>query len=232
MKANQSEWPTVGAGVWAQWRPNQWYHGTVERRTELGYYIVFDDGDVAELPRALLACDRAPQGQELLPGTRALALWHNGQLYPATLAARTPEGRYRMRFDDRDWRSVHPDDLRLLAERIVAGRAARVGSAVWAQWGPNAWYPGQVERAGPCEFHVLFDDGDRADLPLALIAPDETPRVSDLWVGRRVLARRQEDTFYPGTIAQLTPDAEAVVHFDDGKSEVVEAEALRLLCTV
>ena len=42
----------VGDTVWAQWKPNAWYHGKVDRLTDIGFKVNFDDGDT------LMRCNR------------------------------------------------------------------------------------------------------------------------------------------------------------------------------
>ena len=62
-----------------------------------------------------------------------------------------------------------------------------VGDKVRAQWRPNAWYPGKASKGCAIGLHVVFDDGDEADLPVALIVVDTAPQKNTVKVGSRVL---------------------------------------------
>lgn len=81
----------------------------------------------------------------------------------------------------------------LVVASLVPSRAAadapKVGDKVWAQWKPNDWYPGKVAKACPTGLHVVFDDGDEADLAVSLIAVDEC---------RRSTTSRSAATSWPG----------------------------------
>lgn len=102
----------VGAVVWAQWTPNSWYHGRVDRTCPGGLHVQFDDGDRACRSFSLIAVD---QGARLVrPNARVLAPWRNGRMYPGRVAARLPNGLYQIRFDDGAMTSVPLRSLRTI----------------------------------------------------------------------------------------------------------------------
>src|SRR5213592_380519 len=67
----------------------------------------------------------------------------------------------------------------------AAQEKAKAGDVVWAEWKPNAWYHGTIAKVDGKDFHIAFDDGDKAIL--------DTPKI--------VLDRAQErhgEGRYPG----------------------------------
>ena len=102
----------VGAVVWAQWTPNSWYHGRVDRTCPGGLHVQFDDGDQACRSFAQIAVD---QGARLVrPNARVLAPWRNGKMYPGRVTARLPNGLFQVRFDDGDSRAVALGSMRTI----------------------------------------------------------------------------------------------------------------------
>lgn len=93
--------PKVGDKVWAQWKPNAWYHGTIDAPCDWGVHVKFDDGDQGCFPRELVAVDQPIAPANLVPGTRVLAIWSNGKYYPATVTGKPAGGKVDVFFDDR-----------------------------------------------------------------------------------------------------------------------------------
>jgi hypothetical protein len=219
--------PKVGDVVWAQWKPNGWYRGKADKKCPTGLHIVFDDGDKADLPLSLMALDQAPKEAQVKVGSRVLGMWTDNRFYPGTVV-KIGGGNYDVKFDDGESRSVGLDDLRLLAVKPAANQTAKAGDKVWAQLRPNDWHQGKAAKKCPLGLHVVFDDGDKADLPMELIARDQAPKKAQVKVGARVLAPWTDGRHYPGTVAKAG-DGEYEVKFDDGESRSVGLEDLRLL---
>jgi hypothetical protein len=220
--------PKAGDTVWAQWRPNAWYHGKAAKAADVGLHIDFDDGDKADVPVSLVALDRAPKKRDVQVGTRTLALWTDGRYYPGTVTEITAKGEYQIQFDDGATLAVALADLRPLAVTTAPARTAKAGDKVLAQWRPNAWYPGKVGKTTGLGLHVDFDDGDQADLPAPLVAIDRAPKKKDVQVGTRVLGLWTNGTFYPATVTEIK-DGTYHVQFDDGDESSVGLDDLRLL---
>lgn len=219
--------PKVGDKVYAQWRPNAIYHGKADKAVDVGFHITFDDGDRGDIPLALIAVDRAPKKADVKVGTRTLALWVDGVYYPGWITA-IVQDKYQIQFDDGDTRAVGLDELRPTAGKTSAMAAPKVGDKVWAQWKPNDWYHGKVSKTTDVGLHVAFDDGDQADLPLALVCHDRAPKAADVKAGSRVLGLWTDDKFYPGTITAVEGGKYSVT-FDDGDTRIVGLDQLRLL---
>lgn len=113
-------------------------------------------------------------------------------------------GKHRIDFDDGDTRWLDEADIRPIASESKAGIVPRPGDLVWAQWAPNAWYHGRVERITAVGLYIVFDDGDEADVAIALTAVDREPAKGSLALGMRVVARWTDDRFYPGTIDEIS----------------------------
>jgi hypothetical protein len=113
-----------------------------------------------------------------------------------------------------------------MAVSLSAG-SFRTGDRVYAQWLPNAWYPGKI--AGDCRlgWEVLFDDGDRKCCSPHHIVLDRVPAEKELVVGARVLALWTNGKFYPGIIASVEGDR-YFIQFDDGDTRRVTGEDIRL----
>ena len=216
--------PKVGDVVWAQWRPNAWYHGKVDKPCTAGLHVAFDDGDQACIAPGLIAVDRSAAAADLKPGTRVLAKWTDGKLYPANVRRGDSGGKVAVQFDDRATLEVQASDTRILPSASVA---SKVGDVVWAQWTPNSYYHGKIDKACDAGLHVAFDDGDQDCIPAGLIAVDRAPRDADVKAGTRVLAM-WNGKLYPATVSEATGGT-FKVQFDDGATSSVKAADLRLL---
>jgi hypothetical protein len=219
--------PRVGDVVWAQWRPNAWFHGKVDKVVPVGLHVTFDDGDQADLAVSLITVDVAPKQEQVKVGTRVLAT-RAGKPFPGAVSA-IAGGKYTIQFDDAMTETVALADLRLLAVNLVADRTAKVGDVVWAQWRPNSWHHGMADKKTPLGLHVTFDDGDKSDLPLCHIIVDRAPKKEDVKVGSRVLAKFIGGRFFPGTVTEVTADGQYAILFDDTDKLTVGLADLRLL---
>ncbi|MFC2082411.1 DUF4537 domain-containing protein [Candidatus Bipolaricaulota bacterium] len=231
----------VGDAVWAQWRPNDWYPGTLAEETSLGFVVVFDDvtgvPDVAEdLPssaeihNSLIILDRAPEADQVGIGARVLAEWPDDEwYYPATVVSDAEGGLYDVVFDDRDVTTADLSQLRLRGELAELFHIPDVGDRVWSQWEPGDWYPGTLTDKSTIGFHVLFDDETEADRPASLVVVDLAAEAEQVSILSRVLAQRADKWFYPGTVAAVTDGGLYDILFDDGDREIVPLDALRLL---
>ena len=103
---------TAGSAVWAEWTPNNWYHGKVGAPCEAGYTINFDDGDVKCCARAVIATDTPPPAGLVKTGTRVVAEWTNGRYYPGRITSVDGE-TYHVNFDDGDQRDVGLHQIRI-----------------------------------------------------------------------------------------------------------------------
>ncbi len=101
------------------------------------------------------------------------------------------------------------------ASSVVAQPIPEVGDRVWAQWTPNAWFPGTVGRTMDVGLHIEFEDGDKADLPVSLVVPDRNPNATAVTVGSRVIARWHDNRYYPGTVTSIA-NQHYDIAFDDG----------------
>jgi hypothetical protein len=219
--------PKAGDMVWAQWRPNDWYHGKATKACPIGLHVVFDDSDEADVPVSLMALDQAPKKTEVKVGSRVLAQRNDGRLYPGTVT-KAADGKYDVQHDDSETATVGLAQLRLLAVNPMANRTAKAGDKVWAQWRPNDWYHGKVSKACPTGLHVVFDDGDEADLSVTLIGLDQAPKKNEVKVGSRVLAQWTDGKLYPGTVTKLA-DGKYDILFDDSDTTTVGLGQILLL---
>lgn len=218
--------PKVGDTVWAQWRPNSWYHGKVDKTCPLGLHIQFDDGDQACIHASMAAVDSAPKAADVKVGTRVLAKWTDGKYYPATV--RGVGKTFDVQFDDRAKLGVPIDGLRLLSTAGAATSFA-AGDVVWAQWKPNGWYHGKVATACDAGFHVKFDDGDEECIPPSLIAMDEGATTDAVKVGLRVIATWTDGRYYPGIVAKDLGSGSYQIAFDDGDKGAAKPGNMRIL---
>lgn len=90
----------VGDVVWAEWKENDWYKGKISKASPKGYTIDFDDGETATVKATQLALDKAPDKAGVVKGTRVLAKWEDGRLYPAKVAEIKKTGAVTVDFED------------------------------------------------------------------------------------------------------------------------------------
>jgi DNA repair protein Crb2 Tudor domain len=119
--------------------------------------------------------------------------------------------------------------LVVLATSAPAQAPPKAGDVVWAEWQPNKWFHGKIARVEAKEFHIAFDDGDKAIVEAAKVAVDRTPkRELVAVVNTRVLAKFTKAKFYPGKVTGFSSN-NFDIKFDDGDTDVVDLKDLRLL---
>lgn len=218
--------PRVGDRVLAQWAPNAWYPGKVDRACEGGLHVAFDDGDQACISvEGLMAVNRRPASGDVSEGTRVAAMWTDGRYYPATVAEVLDHG-LRVRFDDHATRRVLLSEVRPIAGPDHVPPPAE-GTVVWAQWKPNSWYRGTTGAPCPGGVLVNFDDGDKACVAPPLIADAAPPSEDHVEPGARVLAIWSNGRLFPGTVIGIRRDGRHLVRFDDRAQAPAAAYDLR-----
>src|SRR5262249_22942442 len=65
--------PKQGDIVWAEWKPNAWFHGKIAKVAGKDFHIAFDDGDKNVVDISRVAIDRAPKKNDVKVDTRVLA---------------------------------------------------------------------------------------------------------------------------------------------------------------
>jgi ribosome maturation factor RimP len=118
--------------------------------------------------------------------------------------------------------------LLVAATAVTAQEKAKAGDVVWAEWKPNAWYHGKIAKVDGKDFHIAFDDGDKAIVDASKIALDRVPKKDLVKVDTRVLAKFKQTRFYPGKIAKIDGDRYDI-KFDDGDVDNVTLDDLRLI---
>jgi hypothetical protein len=113
--ATAEEKPKAGDVVWAEWKPNAWFHGKIAKVDGKDFHIAFDDGDKAIVDTSKIALDRAPKKDMVKVDTRVLAKFKQTRFYPAKIT-KIDGDRYDIKFDDGDVGKVTLDELRLFAE--------------------------------------------------------------------------------------------------------------------
>jgi ribosome maturation factor RimP len=221
---------TVGDVVWAEFKPNFWFHGKIAKVDGKDFRIAFDDGDEAVVDGSKIALDRAPKKDMVKVETRVLAKFKQGRFYPGKIAKIDGE-HYDIKFDDSDADTVALDDLRLIgvtAPEKVTVEKVTVGDVVWAEFKPNFWFHGKIAKVDGKDLHIAFDDGDKAVVDGSKIALDRAPKKDMVKVDTRVLAKFKQGRFYPGKIAKI--DGERYeIKFDDSDVDTVALDDLRLI---
>lgn len=220
--------PRPGDTVWAQWKPNGWFKGKVDRAGAFGLKIDFDDGDRGEYAPSMMALDKAPKKGEVKAGARVLALF-GGNYFPGTVTEIDKNGTAKINFDDGDKGESAEADLRLLAVNKNNVRVPRVDDVVWAQWGPGGWYRGKVVKGGTFGTKVRFDDGDKGEYPPPLIAADAAPKKGQVKKGHRVLVSVTQDLRTSGTVTGVGQNGKATVLLDTQEVVDVDEAELRLI---
>lgn len=216
-----------GEAVWAQWKPNAWYHGKAQGACALGLQIAFDDGDSLCVHPSLVAADKAP-AEGVAVGTRALAKWTDGKPYPATVAA-VDGATCDVRFDDGTSGTSAAGDLRLLPAPEPA-RTAKVGDVVWAQWRPNVFSRGKIDETCDLGLYAQLEGGREGCYPPSLVVVDIAPDKGTVAVGARVLAKWKDGKLYPSTVTG-GDGASYLVRYDDGDTGAAALADLRLIAS-
>ena len=102
----------VGDVVWAEWVPNGWYHGKITKSCNVGWHVLFDDGDQKCCTPMQLAKDVVPAAADVKVGASVLSQWSDGKYYPGTVTAISGT-MYSVQYDDGDKGQVTLQQLRL-----------------------------------------------------------------------------------------------------------------------
>jgi hypothetical protein len=102
----------------------------------------------------------------------------------------------------------------LLVMSAASAMAQGQGDWVLARWqGGRYWFPGVIQSLGDGRAVILYDDGDRENLPTNLVRP------YDWAVGTRVQCNYQgAGTWYEGRITAVA-NATIDILYDDGDRE-------------
>ena len=84
--ATAQEKAKVGDVVWAEWKPNDWYHGKIAKVDGKDLHIAFDDGDKNVVDASKIAQDRVPKKDQVKVDTRVLAKFKKTRFYPGKIA--------------------------------------------------------------------------------------------------------------------------------------------------
>jgi len=108
--------PRVGDVVYAQWQPNDWYHGKIGAKTAKGFRIDFDDGDKKVVASEEIAIDKAPARREVKEESRVVAKWpDDGRFYPGKVGRIRDDGKFHINFDDGGEANVVLQDIRFIS---------------------------------------------------------------------------------------------------------------------
>ncbi|MBX3720476.1 MAG: DUF4537 domain-containing protein [Turneriella sp.] len=102
----------AGLAVWAEWKPNAWYHGTIAESCAEGWLFHFDDGDKKCCPAADIAADTIPAAGDVRKGSKVVAEWTDMRYYPGKISAVSGDS-YSIQFEDGDKRDVDISKIRL-----------------------------------------------------------------------------------------------------------------------
>jgi hypothetical protein len=113
--ATAQEKAKAGDVVWAEWKPNAWFHGKIAKVDGKDFHIAFDDGGKAVVTASKIALDQAPKKDMVKVDTRVLAKFKQTRFYPGKIT-KIDGDRYDIKFDDGDTDNVGLDELRLLGQ--------------------------------------------------------------------------------------------------------------------
>jgi hypothetical protein len=212
-----------GERVFACWHDLFWYPGVVLGSNEGQYHVLLDDGN-----QALLGGNRI-RSLELQAGERVFCRFKGGpEFHPGEVTHREGEGQGEMihiQYDDGDEETTSIRLVRLLRDDWLPATAAanvQPGDRVFGCWFDSHWYPGVVLDVDGKRVHVLFDDGDQAQL-----TPDRL-RTLTINVGDRVYCRQKGGpAYFP---CEVTKKQGEVLHvqYEDGKEETTSVRLVRL----
>ncbi len=92
--------PKVGDSVLALWEADQAYFlATVVEKSDAGFLVVFEDGDMATVPAGKI------KENNLKVGSKVTSRWTDGQYYPGTISKAVGRAFY-IKYDDGEERWV------------------------------------------------------------------------------------------------------------------------------
>ncbi len=196
-----------------------WYPGSVLRTENDMVFVSFDDGSAAQI-----SADKV-KPLNLEAGERVEGRYMAGSTFYPGVLSRVEGDIVHVHYDDGDEETTLVRFLRLEkdawlppSEKLDIG----AGGRLLACWHDGMWYPGILVADKGKLVHVLFDDGDQANLTWDKI------RHLDLEVGDRVLCRTQAGPFYqPGEIAEMQGERIRVV-YDEGEAEWTSIRLVRI----
>jgi hypothetical protein len=216
--ARKSSW-SAGDRVFACWHDLFWYPGVVVSVQDGYLHVLLDDGN-----QALLGPDRLRR-LEIEVGEHVFCRFKGGpEFFAGEITSRDGE-MVQIRYDDGDEEMTSLRLVRLLRDEWfppVDVDKVQVGQRVFGCWFDSHWYPGVVLGINGKRVHVLFDDGDQAQL-----TPDRL-RPLQIHIGDRLYCRQKGGpAYYPCEVTKKHGEVISV-SYDDGEEETTSIRLVRL----
>lgn len=222
----------AGTRVAARWNGDSYYLATVKSREGDNYRILYDDGTPSDAKPADLIPLARPE--ELAVGRRVLGSWSSNRLYPGSIVEIKDALSVMVKWDDGSATSSVPKNKIAIVPAgnkfdVLAGVHFQIGARVAARWATTSFYAATIQSKADGKYHVLYDDGDQADVPTADLLPIASPyaivpgiRVLACWMGGARM--------YSGVVTEDRGGGRVLVKWDDGDTpSTVPKEKIALL---
>jgi len=234
---NEPKVEVLGAGskVFAQWKDQTWYHGTINNICDQGFNVIFDDGNQKCVGEGQVFFDKSPKEDQLKVGSKVIAKWTGTAYYDAEVI-KMNGANYTVRYYDKMERDVSLSELILdIRTQVRGGEEAekgrvvvgdfKVGDKVVAEWvSADALYLAEI--IGSCEKGVnvkYYDDAEKC-LAENQILFDVAPTTRQD-VGTKVLVRDSNtNNFFVGEITKVGGEGYEVKYNAYGKEETKDFE--------
>jgi hypothetical protein len=209
-----------GDRVFACWHDLFWYPGVIIGPNGAQFHVLLDDGN-----QGFVSGDRL-KPLALDAGEHVFCRWKGGpEFFPAEVTRCEGSEVIHVTYDDGDEETTSIRLLRVQRDEWFPPTEVdnlHEGDRIFACWFDGHWYPGVVLALDGKRVHILFDDGDQAQL-----TPDKV-RPLEIKVGDHVFCRfKGGPAYYPGEVTKKRGEV-LHIHYDDGEDETTSVRLVRL----
>lgn len=246
----------TGETVVAKWMQNSFYEGTVENVTDAKVRVKWADGssptdvdmtDVFALPKAGNRPD-AKVGDIVLAKVSTQSYWNGAEITSVEgdlFVVKTVEGQtanvsaekiiavpvdVAANFRDKSKSTDMMKDATSKKPTAPADFKAKAGDTVVAEWTPNSWYQGKVQKVSATGITVAWDDGSKpSDLAAHKVMPMPTSKDAMPKQDQFVLVKPESGSKWNYAKVASVKDSSAEIKTADGKSRTLKAGEFILL---
>ncbi|OGH83645.1 MAG: hypothetical protein A2488_01100 [Candidatus Magasanikbacteria bacterium RIFOXYC12_FULL_32_21b] len=204
----------IGSKVFAEWKENTWYEGSIDNTCENGFNIYFVDNTTKCASTSEILKNKMLKVEEIKVGTKVIAKWTTKAYYDAEVIKITGD-RYTVRYYDKMERDVTLDEMILDTRTAVRGDETevgqmlkdnfKVGDVVIVEWmTADSLYSAKIQGVCDKGLTVKYYDNAEKCLETSQIILDVPATKDALLVDTEVLVRdTNTSNFYAGKITKI-----------------------------
>jgi len=210
----ESDELVVGSKVFAEWKENTWYEGSIDNTCENGFNIYFVDNTTKCVTTSEILKNKILKAEEVKVGTKVIAKWTAKAYYDAEVI-KVNGDKYTVRYYDKMERDVTLDEMILDTRIDVRGDETQVGQVlkdnfkvgddVVAEWmTTDSLYSAKIQGICDKGLTVKYYDNAEKCLETSQIILDVPATKDILQADTKVLVRdTNTNNFFAGKITKV-----------------------------